>query len=59
MEWKIGAQIKTRVDASFHSSSELVFSSPRTGSGSPPLWLSFVWGFPSAEELRDTVLSIP
>ena len=33
----IGPQIRIRVDASFHSSSELVFSGLRTGSGGPPL----------------------
>ena len=50
---------KDRVDASFHSSSKLVFRSPRTGSGGPPLWLSFVGGFSSAEELKDIISYIP
>ena len=35
-EWKIGPQIRIRVDASLHSSSKLVFSGPGTGSGDPP-----------------------
>ena len=47
------------VDSSFHPSSKLVFSGPRTGSGGPPLLFSSVGGFCSAEELKDTVLHVP
>ena len=35
-KWKIGPQIRIRVGASLHSSSKLVFSPPRTGSGGLP-----------------------
>ena len=58
-EKKVGPQIRIRIVASFHSSSKLVFSGPRTGSGGPPLWLSFVGSFSSAEELEDIVMYIP
>ena len=51
-EWKRGPQIRIGMDASFHSSSQLVFSGPRTGSGGSPLWVSLVGAFSSAEELR-------
>ena len=44
----MGLQIRIRVEASFPSSSELVFTGPWTCSGGPPLWLSFVGGFSSA-----------
>ena len=47
-EEKIGPQIRIRVETNFHSS-ELVWSGPRTGSGGPPLWLSFLRGFSSAD----------
>ena len=56
---KIGPQIRIRVDASFPSPSELVFSGPSIGSGSAPLWFSFVGGFSSAGELKTTVIYIP
>ena len=29
------------------------------GPGGPPLWFSFVGGFGSAEELKDTLVDIP
>ena len=32
-KWKIGLQIRIRVDAGLHSFSKLVFSGPGTGSG--------------------------
>ena len=35
---------KDQIEASFHSSSELVFSGLRTDSGGPPLWFLFVGG---------------
>ena len=35
-EWEIGLQIRIRIDASLHSSLELVFRGPGTGSGGPP-----------------------
>ena len=53
LEWKIGPEIRIRIDKSFHSSSELVFIGLRTGSGGPSLWFSFVGGFISSEELKD------
>ena len=47
------------MQAFIHSSSKLVFSGPRTGSGGPPLMLSFVEGFSSAERLKDIGMYIP
>ena len=38
LKWKMGSQIRIRVDASFHSSSKLVLSGPGTGSGGLPFW---------------------
>lgn len=58
-EWKTGLQVKIKVDAGFHSSSQLVFSGPRIGSDSPPLGCSFVGGFNSAEKVKDFVMYIP
>lgn len=52
-------QVKIKVDAGFHSSSQLVFSGPRIGSDSPPLGCSFVGGFNSAEKVKDFVMYIP
>ena len=46
------------MDASFHSSSNLVFSGPGTGSSGPSLWLSFIDGFSSSEELKDLVMYV-
>ena len=57
-KWKEEPQIRIRIDASFHSSSQLVFSGPRTGSGGPALLFSFIGGFSSIEELKDTVMCI-
>ena len=54
----MGPQIMIRVDVSFQSSSKLVFSGPRTGSGGSPLWFSFVGSFISAERLKDIAMFI-
>ena len=48
----------TRAGANLYSS-KLEFSGPITGSSGPPLWLSFVDGFSSSEELKDLVVYIP
>ena len=37
-EWKIGPQIRIRVEASLHCFSRLVFNGPGTGSGGPPFF---------------------
>ena len=59
--------MRISVDASLHSSSELVFSGPRTGSvGHPSFWdkecfitTIILKGFSSAEELKDTIMHFP
>lgn len=53
--FRLGPQIRSRVEASWHSSSELVLGDRRTGSGGPPLCC----GFSSAEELKHTIMYIP
>ena len=39
----MGPQIRIRIDVSFHSSSKLVFSGRRTGSGGLTLWFPFLY----------------
>ena len=56
-EWKIERQIRIWVDqASCHSSSELEFHDPRTGSGGPSLWFSsVVVSFHCSAECKNTM----
>ena len=60
-EWKIGPQIRIRVEASWHCfqswCSVVWWSSFQNKNAS--LTSSICWGFSSAEELKDTVLCIP
>ena len=50
---------KDGVDASFHTSSKLVFRGHRAASHGPPLCFSFVEGFSSVEGHKDIIMCIP